>query len=61
MASIQKYIAALDVGTTTIRCFIYNDNVITIGSATEQVIVTVDGFMWNICYATIVTGPSLIS
>lgn len=37
MTSNQKYIAALDVGTTTIRCFIYNDNVTTIGSATEQV------------------------
>ncbi|KAG4073437.1 hypothetical protein HA402_000661 [Bradysia odoriphaga] len=32
-----QYIAALDVGTTSIRCFIYNDSVITIGSATEQV------------------------
>lgn len=33
----QKYIAALDVGTTTIRCFIYNTNVTIIGTASDQV------------------------
>lgn len=32
-----QYIAALDVGTTTIRCFIFNEDVNTIGSAKEQV------------------------
>lgn len=33
----EKYIAALDVGTTTIRCFIYDSKVNIIGSATDQV------------------------
>lgn len=40
----KKLIASLDVGTTTIRCFIYDSNVHTIGSASEQVII----FKFNI-------------
>ncbi|KAJ6642935.1 Transportin-1, partial [Pseudolycoriella hygida] len=39
------FIAALDVGTTTIRCFIYNDNVITVGEATEQVTLGTGSFL----------------
>lgn len=33
----MKYIAALDVGTTTIRCHILDSNAVTIASATEKV------------------------
>lgn len=36
-----KYIAALDVGTTTIRCHIFDQNAQIKGTATDQVI-----FMW---------------
>lgn len=32
-----KYIAALDVGTTTIRCFIYDNNVQIVGKASDKV------------------------
>lgn len=35
--ALHQYVAALDVGTTTIRCFIYDRNVQIRGSATEQV------------------------
>lgn len=33
----EKFVAALDVGTTTIRCFIYDSNVQIRGSSCEQV------------------------
>lgn len=33
-----KYIAALDIGTTSIRCFIYDTNVQIKGKAFEKVI-----------------------
>lgn len=35
--SADKYVAALDVGTTTIRCYIYDKNVQICGSASENV------------------------
>lgn len=33
----QQYVAALDIGTTTIRCYIYDRHVQIKGCATEQV------------------------
>lgn len=33
----EKYIAALDVGTTTIRCHIFDQNAQIKGTATDQV------------------------
>ena len=33
----MKFIAALDVGTTTIRCFIYDSNACLVGSAYDRV------------------------
>lgn len=33
----EKYILALDIGTTTIRSFIYNSNTEIVGKATDQV------------------------
>lgn len=33
----SKYIAALDIGTTTIRCYIFDSNVQIVGIANEQV------------------------
>lgn len=33
----SKYIAALDIGTTTVRCYIFDSNVQIVGLATEQV------------------------
>lgn len=33
----KKYIAALDIGTTSIRCFIYDTSVQIIGKACEKV------------------------
>lgn len=39
--SAQKFVAALDVGTTTIRCFIYDKNVQIRGTASEKVCVIV--------------------
>lgn len=35
--SAQKFVAALDVGTTTIRCYIYDKNVQIRGTASEKV------------------------
>lgn len=35
---IQKYIASLDIGTTSIRCFIYDVNVQIVGKACSNVI-----------------------
>lgn len=42
MESAERYIASLDIGTTTIRCFIYATNrdigkLEVVGSANEQV------------------------
>lgn len=37
MKPVEKYIAALDVGTTIIRCFIYDSNFKICGSAYENV------------------------
>lgn len=34
----EKYIASLDVGTTTVRCHIFNSSAESIGSSSEQVI-----------------------
>lgn len=45
--SEEKFIASLDVGTTTIRCFIYDSNVKTRGSACEQVTIF---FLLSIIY-----------
>lgn len=36
-SSDAKYIAALDIGTTSIRCFIYDTNVQVKGKACEKV------------------------
>ena len=33
----MRYIAALDVGTTTVRCHIIDENTVTVGSAAEKV------------------------
>lgn len=33
----EKYIAALDIGTTSVRCFVYNSNVQICGVASEKV------------------------
>lgn len=33
----RKYIAALDIGTTSLRCFIYDNNVEIIGKASDKV------------------------
>lgn len=33
----RKYIAALDIGTTSLRCFIYDNNVQLIGKASDKV------------------------
>lgn len=34
----EKYILSLDIGTSTIRSYIYNSQVITVGTAADQVI-----------------------
>lgn len=34
----EKYIATLDIGTTTIRCYIYNSKAETVGKAVDQII-----------------------
>lgn len=33
----MRYIAALDVGTTTVRCYIIDENLVTVAGATEKV------------------------
>lgn len=33
----RKFIAALDIGTTSLRCFIYDNNVQIIGKASDKV------------------------
>lgn len=35
--SDEKYIAAIDIGTTTLKCFILNSKANTVGSACTQV------------------------
>jgi len=36
-AQPKKYVAALDVGTTTVRCHVLDQNAKVVGSATRQV------------------------
>lgn len=43
---MKKYIAALDVGTTLIRCFIYDSNVTICGLASEKVFIFII-FLYN--------------
>lgn len=49
-----KYIAALDVGTTTVRCFIYDNNVQIVGKASDKVNIYLK-FLRNENYTYIVT------
>lgn len=46
----DKYVAALDVGTTTIRCYIYDKSVRIRGTACEQV---------NFVYAVLLDEPNI--
>lgn len=47
----NKYIAALDIGTTSIRCFVYDQNVKIVAVATEKVNVNLSIiFVSNINY-----------
>lgn len=41
----DKYILTLDIGTSTIRCFIYNSKAETVGKAIDQVFI-----FWQVCF-----------
>lgn len=38
--NVNAYIASLDIGTTSVRCFIYDKKVETVGLACENVSIT---------------------